>query len=258
MVLDRVYMIPHGDEIIDQPNSESRRMNSEISKVSREDHSDVIVILSPHGINLSKNIGIINTERYQSDTKLKSIHIKDYWFNERKLCEQIISDSNNISEEVRYATYSGEESVFPMDFGTSIPLNFFEKRNVVLIGQSRKVDRESQMEFGKRLAKTIMAYDRSVSVIFSADQAHTHSSDGPYGYSEQADIYEGILRKCIEINDYREMENLKESVIDSAKPDSFWNILVMAGFLKESKREMRYVYGYIERYFGMFLAVDKQ
>ncbi|MGP6239483.1 hypothetical protein ACNF40_03580 [Cuniculiplasma sp. SKW4] len=257
MVLKRIYMIPHGDEIIDMPNEESKKMNHAISELAGNDDSDVIIILSPHGINLSKNIGIINTERFQSNTNLKSVHLNDYWVNERRLCEKIISECNDIGEEVRYVTYSGEESVFPMDFGTSIPLNFFKKRSVVLIGQSRKVDRKSQKEFGKRIGKIIMAYDRNVSVIFSADQSHTHSPDGPYGYSDQADIYEDKLKKCIEMNDYREMEELNESVIDRAKPDSFWNILVMAGLLEVSKRSMKFVYGYVERYFGMFLAASQ-
>jgi aromatic ring-opening dioxygenase LigB subunit len=251
--------MPHGDEIIDIPNEHSRKLNSEISKLAGTDNSDVIVVLSPHGINLSKNIGIINTERFLSDTKLKSVHLRDYWENERKLCENIIRESGDIGEEVRYATYSGEESVFPMDFGTSIPLYFFKKRPIVLIGQSRSIGRHSQKEFGMHLARTLMNYEKSVSIIFSADQAHTHSADGPYGYSQEAEVYEEKLKRCIEHNNFGEMEEIDQDIVDQAKPDSFWNILVMSRFLSESKRKMRFVYGYVERYFGMFLAIsDKE
>ncbi len=257
MVLDRIYMIPHGDEIIDQPNGESRRMNSEISGISHEDHSDVIVILSPHGINLSRNIGIINTERFKSNTRLKSVNLDEYWVNERRLCEKIIGETGDIGEEVRYVTYSGDESVFPIDFGTAIPLHFFSRREIVVVGQSRKVRNEDQISFGSMLAKAIMNYERKVSVIFSADQAHTHSREGPYGYSPRADQYEQILRRCLEENNFSAMENIDPEIVEEGKPDSYWNILVMDGLLKQSGKSMRFIYGYVEKYFGMMLAVSK-
>ncbi len=254
MVLNKIYMIPHGDEIIDMPDDDSVKMNNIIREICEKDISEVLVILSPHGINLSKHIGIVNTERFLSDTQLKEIHLNEYWKNERNLCEKIIHSSGEIGEEVRFVTYSGDLSVFPMDFGTSIPLYFFKKRNMVMIGQSRSLDRESLMDFGKILGETVSKYEKTVSVIFSADQAHTHSKNGPYGFSPQADIYEEIVKESIEKMDFRKLENINMDVVGEAKPDSYWNLLIMDGLLKYSGLKMQFHFGYVAEYFGMMFA----
>ena len=47
MVLERLYVIPHGDEIIDVPNQESRELRDKITEVTREDNSDSIIVLTP-------------------------------------------------------------------------------------------------------------------------------------------------------------------------------------------------------------------
>ena len=46
--------------------------------LSQNDSSDVLVILSPHGVNLSKNIAVVNTEYFKADTQLKNI-ISVFW-----------------------------------------------------------------------------------------------------------------------------------------------------------------------------------
>ena len=50
MVLERLYVIPHGDEIIDVPNQESRELRDKITEVTRGDSSDSIIVLTPHGM----------------------------------------------------------------------------------------------------------------------------------------------------------------------------------------------------------------
>ncbi len=56
-MLNYVYIIPHGDEIIDMPNKESIKMNNTIKDVTENDYS-IKIIISPHGLRLSDKIGI--------------------------------------------------------------------------------------------------------------------------------------------------------------------------------------------------------
>ncbi|KPV47536.1 MULTISPECIES: hypothetical protein [Acidiplasma] len=62
MVLERLYVIPHGDEIIDMPDDESAELHNKIKKITSGDNSDSLIILTPHGVTLSSGILIINTE----------------------------------------------------------------------------------------------------------------------------------------------------------------------------------------------------
>ena len=75
MVLERLYVIPHGDEIIDVPNQESRELRDKITEVTREDGSDSIIVLTPHGMTLSSGIPIINTENLHGEYSTKTVRL---------------------------------------------------------------------------------------------------------------------------------------------------------------------------------------
>ncbi len=75
MVLNNIYIVPHGDELIDLPNEESRIMSNHIREVAKNENADVILIISPHGITLRNSIAVINTENFYSNTKLKGLTV---------------------------------------------------------------------------------------------------------------------------------------------------------------------------------------
>lgn len=254
MVLHRIYLLPHGDEIIDVPNSEAEKMNRTISELTYNDDSDALVIASPHGVRLSKNIAVVNTERFEGHFRLKTKELHLSLKNERPLTQLILERSANESEEVGFITAQGEKSVFPLDFGTMIPLHFFSDKPIAYIGQSRLNDREKLLAFGENLYRGITEYQGRVSVIISADQAHTHSPSGPYGYSEYAEKYEETVLECVSKNNYSPLLQMSEGLISKAKPDSFWNLLVLSSILRNSKRKLTLDYHYVEDYFGMLCA----
>lgn len=254
MVLNKVYMIPHGDELIDLPNQQSRELSGILCELSEKDSSDILVVLSPHGVNLSKNIAVVNTENFEANTKLRDKYLHFTAKNERSLTENLLRSAPDTTEELRFVTYSGDLSTFPLDFGSSIPLYFFRQRSIVLVGQSRIADRDKLVNFGRSLCRVAEEYEKSVSIIISADQAHTHSENGPYGYSPNAEKYEDIVKKSFEKGSFQDLYKIDQNIVDTGKPDSFWNLMVMHGILQESGKKMHLDYGYVEVYFGMMLA----
>ncbi len=254
MVLNNIYIVPHGDELIDLPNEESRIMSNHIREVAKNENADVILIISPHGITLRNSIAVINTENFYSNTKLKGLTVDFTAKNERELTESIINEIPDLCEELRFSTYSGELSTFPLDFGTSIPLYFFKQRRIVVIGQPRIDDRKRLFEFGESLFSIVNKYKSNVSIIFSADQAHTHSKNGPYGYSPLAKKYEDFVIGALKEGKMEVMRDIPKEFIESGKPDSYWNLLILSGLLKSSGKKMEYVYNYVQVYFGMMLA----
>ncbi len=62
IVLEKIYVISHNDEIIDVPDEESIELHNKISEVTKDYRSDSIYILTPHGTIISSGIPAINTE----------------------------------------------------------------------------------------------------------------------------------------------------------------------------------------------------
>lgn len=254
MVLKDIYLLPHGDEILDLPDDESAEMNKAIKSAVRRDESDVLVIASPHGVKLTKNIAVVNTENFEGDFKIETMSLHRKLMNERKLTESILRNASDETEELGFVTGSGDKSIFPMDFGTLIPLEFFPDRPLVYLGQSRLTDRKKLRSFGAKLYRALEEYDKSVSLIISADQAHTHSSKGPYGYSGEAKEYEAVVLDCIRSNDYSPLMEVTEETINNAKPDSYWNLVILSSILEKSNRKLVLDYHYVEIYYGMICA----
>ena len=122
------------------------------------------------------------------------------------------------------------------------------------MGQPRFNRREELVEFGRILFKVLNEYDRQVSMVLSADMAHTHAADGPYGYSPAAKIYDDAVRDMFRLNNFSRSLEIPESIVNEGKPDSFWNLLIMRGFLQAGGIRMHMEYYYVEHYFGMLFA----
>ncbi len=75
-----------------------------------------------------------------------------------------------------------------------MPLKFFGKSNIVVIGQPRFDNKEILINFGSDIYNIINSYNKKISLIISTDQANTHSKTGPYGYSPMAKKYDEIVR----------------------------------------------------------------
>ena len=253
MTLGKVYLIPHGDEIIDHPNRESIELWESIRELTSGDDSETVVVISPHGLKLSKSIGVVNTQYLSADLKLKTKRIRRKYETDRELAGRI-ADSSNLTQEVSFITGSGPKSIFPLDFGTVIPLSFFGRKRVVAMGQPRFWDLDGLVDFGRILASLAVGHQKKVSVVVSADQAHTHAADGIYGYAAEAKPYEDLVERCVKQSDFSPLMGLKPDFIEKAKPDSFWNMLILKGIMDFTGGKSVLDYHYIEHYFGMLLG----
>lgn len=253
MTIENVFVIPHGDEIIDHPNRESIELWEKIKKVTKGDASDTIVIISPHGLKLSDSIGIINTQYLNGSLSLKTRKFRRKYETDRLLASTIAS-SSRLAQEVSFVTSSGPLSIFPLDFGTIIPLAFFGRKRLVSIGQPRLWDLKGLVDFGSTLADVAERYAKRVTIIISADQAHTHAPDGIYGYAPEARPYEDLVEECVKNSDFSPLMGLTPEFVDKAKPDSFWNMLILKGIMDNTGKSSVLDYHYVEHYFGMLLA----
>ena len=253
MVLHRTYLIPHGDEILSFPNPESRIMNKAITNATKDDSSQTILIISPHFLRIPNGIPVINTQYLAGKYTIGKNILKGGFETDRELNSHLFKASRYFME-TGFVTTEGELSTFPIDFGSLIPLTFFCKKNVSILGQWRTTRRELLIELGAKMYDVVSNVDKEVSVVFSADQAHTHSKTGPYGFSLKAKKYDNIVINAIKKNRFNELIELDEDYIKEAKPDSYWNLLMFYGFTRRGNLVPKLQYYYLQEYFGMLLA----
>ena len=256
MALVKTYLIPHGDEILSLPNKESKLMNEAITRATRGDSSESVLIISPHSLRIPSGLPVINTQYVSGRYRIGKITLKGEYVTDRELNSQLIKSSKYFVE-TNFVTSEGELSTFPADFGTLIPLTFFCTKKISMLGQWRTTKRRQLIELGRRMFDIVSGLEESISVVFSADQAHTHSKTGPYGFDAEADRYDKTVIKAIKANRLDDIVHLSEDHIVAAKPDSYWNLLMFHGFTDQGNLVPMFHYYYLQEYFGMMLATAK-
>ncbi|MBV8561923.1 MAG: hypothetical protein JOZ56_02420 [Actinobacteria bacterium] len=135
----------------------------------------------------------------------------------------------------------------PLDWGTEVPLDFLRAPKVVVVAPARDL----QLEDHLRLGEAIAALPGRVALIASADHGHAHDPDGPYGFHPAAARYDERLREIL-ASDTLAFEPLAE-LVDDAKADSLWQLLVLQGAVGEAARTDVLVYAR-PTYYGMLVA----
>lgn len=253
MTLVRTYVIPHGDEILSFPNPESRRMNDEITKATKDDSADTVLIISPHSLRIPSGLPVVNTQYLSGRYKIGKNIIKGDYESDRTLNSSLIKTSKYFVE-TSFVTSEGPMSTFPMDFGTLIPLTFFCGVKASMLGQWRTSKKDTLISLGQKIFDVVSKSDNKISVVFSADQAHAHSKKGPYGFDPRAKKYDRMVVRAIEKNQFDELIALDDDYISGAKPDSYWNLLMFHGFTERGNLIPKFRYYYLQEYFGMTFA----
>ncbi|MHB1636914.1 MAG: DODA-type extradiol aromatic ring-opening family dioxygenase [Thermoplasmataceae archaeon] len=253
MVIDGIYLIPHGDELIDLPDEQSREMRTHIINGTADDSSDTIVVLTPHGLSLDGMFSICGNKNLSGSYLTeggKAMEMK--LENDSDLFNTILNANRNIMSRAAFS--GGAQTAFPIDFGSLIPLSFFKSNKAVLIGQSRIWDIAMLYTLGESLHDILSMGSTKYSIVFSADQAHTHSAEGPYGYSPKAQIYDHVIRNCATSSDFSGLFTMDRTFVEEAKPDSYWIMIVLAGFMSRNESKLLFKYYYVAKYFGMLYA----
>lgn len=130
-----------------------------------------------------------------------------------------------------------------------------KKPLVVIVSPSREIPIRQNVLFGReiaRLAKDLK--DRKVAFVASADQAHTHRKDGPYGFHPAARKFDELAVRSIEENNVGTLLRLDPKFIEDAKPDSIWQLAILHGLIRENRMKANLFSYQVPTYFGMICA----
>ncbi len=267
-------IMPHGDEIVPELvnkfNDSTRELYSAAIKAADilfTKRPDLIIIASPHNLRLYKHIGIIATEYLSGELKSDYGIIRMRVKVDRDFAKKLFREAERSkipSILVNYGTSEGELSSMYLDWGTLIPLWFVKRKyilegeeipRIVLVTPSREINWNLLFQFGEQIRKLSEDDDKKIALIASADQAHAHDKNGPYGYAEEAKEFDKLIVDMAKKADFSELLEIKTEMIERAKPDSFWQLLILHGVLKGL--DMRNVLNVYQcpTYFGMLVSV---
>jgi aromatic ring-opening dioxygenase LigB subunit len=163
---------------------------------------------------------------------------------DRELAQRLIEEMRAAGLPVVGVSYGGNDPTqaeLPIDWGTEIPLRYVEPRRVVVIAPARDRPLEEHVRLGELL--------RHHTLIASADHGHAHDAAGPYGFHPAAAEYDRRFQELVPTGDFLPLADL----VDDAKADSLWQLLVLQGALGEKELELL-AYA-APTYYGMAVAI---
>lgn len=259
---------PHGDEIIPQlagdkleAFSKTRQGMERIANLIKKHKIDTIVIATPHNLRLKGNIGVIIAEFTEGSLETNNGSVRVRFQCNRPLAVEILRRVKKFRLPVvgvNYGTDEGSSSCMPMDWGTLIPLWFFgaqaKKPRVIIITPSREIPMENLVKFGRLVAQAAEKSNEKVAFVASADQAHTHDKEGPYGFHVAAEKFDKLVKEAVEENNLKTLLNVEKKLIENAKPDSLWQIAILIGVLEQVPMKGKLISYQAPTYFGMLCA----
>src|SRR5215472_6744646 len=256
MTLVYSCIAPHGGEIIPRLASgtmlpkfdETRRAMMRIARRISQVKPNTVVLASPHNLRLVGKIAVVTTEN--SSGRLTGSSKRSVFLHaicDKVFAEKIVRDSERKRLPVvgaNYGTAQGPASDMQMDWGTLVPLWFVLKQTVkrvrlVIVTPSREIPLKMNFRFGQLLGRMMRRDKRRFVFIASADQAHAQLKSGRYGYHRDAAKHDGLVLDAIRDNSLPRLFKLKPSFVENAKPDSLWQIAILAGVTDEVPSEPR-------------------
>jgi aromatic ring-opening dioxygenase LigB subunit len=194
------------------------------------------VVVSPHTVHVEGHFAVGVSSRVGE-------HEVD-----RELALALVDDIRAAGLPVVGVSFGGNdpaEAELPLDWGTEVPLRHIPAERVVVLAPARDLPFEAHIRLGEVVGA------RAAALVASADHAHTHAADGPYGFHEAAAAYDERFRECCDGGDFRPLIEL----VDDAKADSLWQLLVLQG--ATGGRPLELLAYTMWSYFGMAVAIAR-
>jgi aromatic ring-opening dioxygenase LigB subunit len=222
---------PHGD-LDDIP--ELRAAMEELGRRFDAAAVETAIVVTPHNVHVERHFAVVT-----------AAHVGE-WEVDLDTAAELLRSGRPILG-VSYGGNMVEQAEMPLDWGTEVPLDFMRAKRIVVVAPARDLSLDEHLRLGEAIARLPGRH----ALIASADHGHTHIAEGPYGYHPASVSFDELLRRILDSDrlDFRPLAEL----VDDAKADSLWQLLVLQGAVGETARAD--VLAYVaESYFGMLVA----
>lgn len=260
---------PHGSEIIPElagsnldKFAPTRRGMEELGRRMAQAEPDTIIVVTPHGLRLDTVINIVTTDFAGGSLEENGARIEAEFECDRPLAERLLSEARALglpAVGALFGALEGPASRMELDWGALIPLWFMgakwaRKPRVVLLGPCRAIPLRNLVTLGRIIAREAELSGKRIALVASADQAHAHSTDGPYGFDPAAARYDDEVQNIVRNGNLDRLLEMDSELIGAAKPDSLWQMLVLYGASLEVPMRGELISYQVPTYFGMLCA----
>jgi aromatic ring-opening dioxygenase LigB subunit len=199
---------------------------------------EVAVVVTPHSVHVESHFAVVTAGKVGE------------WQTDAALASAILEAPLPILG-VSYGGNDAASAEFPLDWGTEVPLDFMRAPKIVVVAPARDRSLEEHVQLGRVLARNEVLQGKRVALIASADHGHAHDPEGPYGFDPAAAEYDAQLQEIL-ASDRLDFLPLAE-IVEPAKADSLWQLLVLQGAVGEEARADVLAYA-APTYYGMLVA----
>jgi aromatic ring-opening dioxygenase LigB subunit len=228
---------PHGDiDVV----LELREAMVELGRRMDVARVETAVVLTPHNVHVEGHFSVVvagAVGRFATD---------------RALAARILGAMREDGLPALGVSFGGNdpaEAEMPLDWGTEIPFEFMHAERTVVVCPARDRPFSEHVCAGAAIARATA--DERVALIASADHGHAHDPDGPYGFDPAATLYDARVQEILR-SGRLDFEPLGE-LVDAAKADSVWQLLVLQGAVGEDAHVDQLAYA-APTYYGMLCA----
>jgi aromatic ring-opening dioxygenase LigB subunit len=196
-----------------------------------------LVVVTPHTVHVEGSFAVVVSSRVGA-------HAVD-----RDLALRLVEAVRAAGLPVVGVSYGGNdpsEAELPADWGTDVPLQWLPAERIVVISPARDRPLEEHLRLGEVLREAGVE-----ALLASADHAHAHDPDGPYGFDPAAAEYDARFRELAATGDFLPLAGL----VDAAKADSLWQLLVLQG--ATGGRPLEVLAYDAPTYYGMAVAIGR-
>src|SRR5688500_17756077 len=222
---------------------------------------DVTVVLTPHNIHVERRMAVVVAGALTGTLEGGATPISMRVPVDRDMAIAIATAAGAIGVRVAAVSYGANDeaaAVFPMDWGTQVPLHFMGGRDdppkpIVMIAPARDLPWDAHVIAGRAIAKAAETSGKRVALIASCDHGHAHDPAGPYGFSPASKEFDDRVVELVRRDALGELLRFDPAFVAEAKADSFWQMLMLHGAIADGWRGDFLSYE-APTYFGMLCA----
>jgi aromatic ring-opening dioxygenase LigB subunit len=222
---------------------------------------DVTVVLTPHNIHVGRAMAVVLAGTMAGTLEGGATPISLSAGVDREFANAIavaVGDAGVPIVGLSYGANDMDAAVFPMDWGTQVPLHFMGGRDdppksIVMVAPARDLPWDAHVTVGRAIAKAADASGKRVALIASCDHGHAHDPKGPYGFSPASKEFDDRVVDLVKRDALGELLRFDPAFVADAKADSFWQMLMLHGAIAGGWRGDFLSYE-APTYFGMLCA----
>lgn len=242
---------PHGDPAFVDGSPTNEAMQ-ELGRRHRAAAPDATVVLTPHNVHVDGAFGVITAGAVAG--RLDEPDVGVARAVDRDLACTLLRELREAGLPALGVSYGSNDPALaemPLDWGAVIPLWFLGgDEPVVVVVPARDVALADHIRAGEAIVAGCA--ERRVTLVASADHAHRHDPEGPFGFHTAAEEYDGRIVELIRDNRLAHVLGL-ERLADDAYADSLWQLAMLAGAIGSSY-DVELLSYEAPTYFGMVCA----